>query len=154
MIIKMLIMRALSAVFSIFTGGAGEAVGAAVGGAMSSKGNKVYMFADGGIVGAPTVFKHARGLGVAGEAGAEAILPLANINGKLGVVATTGKQQNVVNINVINNAGVEVAVESDTEGNTTLTLEDVRGALASDLKSGTGFASSLENSYKISRNLD
>lgn len=43
-------------------------------------------FAKGGVVAAPTYFPMARGLGLAGEAGAEAILPLARgSDGRLGV---------------------------------------------------------------------
>lgn len=46
----------------------------------------VVAFADGGVVNAPTWFPHPAGLGVAGEAGPEAILPLARgTDGKLGV---------------------------------------------------------------------
>lgn len=50
----------------------------------------VTAFADGGVVASPTFFGHGGGLGLMGEAGAEAILPLARgADGRLGV-ATTG----------------------------------------------------------------
>jgi len=46
----------------------------------------VEMFANGGVVGSPTMFGHSGGLGVMGEAGPEAIMPLKRgSNGKLGV---------------------------------------------------------------------
>lgn len=54
----------------------------------------VTAYADGGIVDRPTFFGHGNGkLGVAGEAGAEAILPLARVGGKLGVMAVGGGQK-------------------------------------------------------------
>jgi phage-related minor tail protein len=46
----------------------------------------VTAFADGGVVAQPTFFGHSGGLGLMGEAGAEAILPLARgADGRLGV---------------------------------------------------------------------
>lgn len=42
-------------------------------------------FARGGVVSRAARFRHAGGLGVMGEAGPEAILPLARVNGRLGV---------------------------------------------------------------------
>ncbi len=48
----------------------------------------IMPFARGGVVGSPTIFAHGGGLGVAGEAGPEAILPLARgPDGRLGVRA-------------------------------------------------------------------
>jgi lambda family phage tail tape measure protein len=47
---------------------------------------QVRRFASGGVVAAPTLFPLAHGLGLMGEAGAEAVLPLARgSDGKLGV---------------------------------------------------------------------
>ncbi|WP_406856860.1 phage tail tape measure protein [Alsobacter sp. KACC 23698] len=52
----------------------------------SGPGAPVQAFADGGVVRAPTFFPMGGGLGLAGEAGPEAILPLARgADGKLGV---------------------------------------------------------------------
>jgi phage-related minor tail protein len=46
----------------------------------------VMPFADGGVVGAPTYFAMGRGVGLMGEAGPEAVMPLARgPDGKLGV---------------------------------------------------------------------
>ena len=54
----------------------------------------VQMFADGGVVSSPTMFGHSGGLGMMGEAGPEAIMPLKRgPDGKLGVA---GSQGNVV----------------------------------------------------------
>lgn len=57
----------------------------------SAKGNvfPLTAFADGGVVDGPTMFKHSDGMGVMGEAGPEAIMPLERgSDGKLGVKAT------------------------------------------------------------------
>ncbi|MCO6388628.1 phage tail tape measure protein [Aliihoeflea sp. 40Bstr573] len=54
-------------------------------------------FAQGGVVSAPTLFPMARGAGLMGEAGAEAILPLQrSADGRLGVAASGGGSVNVV----------------------------------------------------------
>ncbi|WP_024586436.1 phage tail tape measure protein [Aliihoeflea sp. 2WW] len=54
-------------------------------------------FAQGGVVSGPTLFPMARGAGLMGEAGAEAILPLQrSADGRLGVAASGGGAVNVV----------------------------------------------------------
>ena len=61
---------------------------------------KVEKYAYGGIVKKPTIFPMANGMGLMGEAGAEAILPLRRgANGKLGVQSTGGGIGNI-NVNV------------------------------------------------------
>ena len=61
---------------------------------------KVQKYAYGGVVNKPTIFPMANGIGLMGEAGAEAILPLRRgSNGKLGVQSTGGGTTNIV-INV------------------------------------------------------
>lgn len=65
------------------------------GGAFSQ--GKVMPFAKGGIVGAPTVFPMRGGRGLMGEAGPEAIMPLARgPDGRLGVQAGGGRAVSVV----------------------------------------------------------
>jgi hypothetical protein len=60
-------------------------LGLANGGAFE-RGGKFTAYANGGVVGSPTMFSHSGGLGVMGEAGPEAIMPLKRgKNGKLGV---------------------------------------------------------------------
>ena len=67
----------------------------AAGGAFSQ--GKVMPFAKGGIVGGPTSFPMRGGRGLMGEAGPEAIMPLARgPDGKLGVQAGGGRSVNVV----------------------------------------------------------
>ena len=58
---------------------------------------KVQKYAYGGVVNKPTIFPMANGIGLMGEAGAEAILPLRRgSNGKLGVQSTGGGIGNIV----------------------------------------------------------
>jgi phage-related minor tail protein len=65
------------------------------GGAFSQ--GKVMPFAKGGIVGAPTTFPMRGGMGMMGEAGPEAIMPLARgPDGRLGVQTAGGRSVNVV----------------------------------------------------------
>lgn len=53
--------------------------------------NGVQMFANGGVVNSATPFRHAGGMGIMGEAGAEAIMPLKRgPDGKLGVAGGGG----------------------------------------------------------------
>ncbi len=58
---------------------------------------KVMPFAKGGIVGAPTTFPMRGGMGLMGEAGPEAIMPLTRgPDGRLGVQSAGGRAVNVV----------------------------------------------------------
>ena len=74
---------------------------------------KVQKYAYGGVVNKPTLFPMANGMGLMGEAGAEAILPLKRgSDGKLGVKAQGGGTNIVVNVDASGSA-----VEGDeTEG--------------------------------------
>jgi phage-related minor tail protein len=81
----------LSGLFGGLNGGGAPAMQAAAG--------AVKPFAAGGIIGTPTYFSlSAGGLGLAGEAGPEAIMPLSRTaDGRLGVAAAArGAQQNIV----------------------------------------------------------
>ena len=65
--------------------------------------NGIQKFARGGVVHSPTIFPFKNGIGLMGEAGSEAILPLKRTKqGKLGV-ESSGGGGNVVNVSV--NAG-------------------------------------------------
>jgi len=89
----------MDSLFGGLTGGSGSGGGSwwvkqANGGAWD-KG--VQMFANGGVVNSATAFQHSGGLGVMGEAGPEAIMPLKRgKNGKLGVQLEGGSEQSVV----------------------------------------------------------
>jgi lambda family phage tail tape measure protein len=62
-------------------------------------GGRIMPFADGGVVNSPLLFPMRGGAGVMGEAGAEAIMPLARgVDGKLGVRGGGGTTNVTVNI--------------------------------------------------------
>ena len=74
---------------------------------------KVEKYAYGGVVKKPTLFPMANGIGLMGEAGAEAILPLRRgSNGKLGVQSTGGGFGNIV----VNVDASGSSVEGSQEG--------------------------------------
>ena len=74
---------------------------------------KVEKYAYGGVVKKPTLFPMANGMGLMGEAGAEAILPLRRgSNGKLGVQSTGGGFGNIV----VNVDASGSSVEGSQEG--------------------------------------
>ncbi|MBN9018454.1 MAG: phage tail tape measure protein [Rhizobiales bacterium] len=82
----------IGAILSAITGGmtGGATGGLYANGAAFSRG-RVTPFARGGIVSSPTLFPMANGAGLMGEAGPEAVMPLARAsNGKLGVRAGSG----------------------------------------------------------------
>ena len=59
--------------------------------------NQIVPYAKGGIVNKPTIFPFAKGIGLMGEAGAEAIMPLRRgRGGRLGVEASGGNIGNIV----------------------------------------------------------
>lgn len=65
-----------------------------------SNGN-IIAFAKGGIVGGPTLFPFAKGTGLMGEAGPEAIMPLRRTaSGDLGIIAANSNRPQNVNITV------------------------------------------------------
>ena len=68
-------------------------------------GGKVQAFASGGVVSSATMFPMQGGLGVMGEAGPEAIMPLKRgANGKLGVQASGGGQSTNLEVHIHENA--------------------------------------------------
>ena len=68
-------------------------------GGVVSGGEQVKKYAYGGIINRPSLFPMKNGMGLAGEAGAEAIMPLKRgRNGKLGVQAEGGMSNIVVNV--------------------------------------------------------
>ena len=91
--------------------------------------NQIVPYAKGGIVNKPTIFPFAKGIGLMGEAGAEAIMPLRRgKNGKLGVEATGGGIGNIV----VNVDASGSSVEGD-ENNGRLLGEVIASAIQSKL---------------------
>ena len=88
----------------------GAAIGLADGGVIN-RGN-ITPFASGGVVNSPTVFPMANGVGLMGEAGPEAIMPLSRgSDGKLGVSSSGGSTSVNQNI-VISGTGDERLAEA------------------------------------------
>lgn len=111
-----LVLRALGPALSgLGIGGGGQPAGYNLT-IPSARGNVfdpggIVPFARGGIVDQPTIFPFANGgIGLMGEAGPEAIVPLGRTpSGELGIKA--GSQgAPVINVNVVNNAGADVSV--------------------------------------------
>jgi hypothetical protein len=98
----------VSGMFGGFGGGGGGIFGTIGGildiffaeGGVIQNGSKVNKYAKGGLVNSPTMFPMANGMGLMGEAGPEAIMPLTRINGQLGVRAEGGSSTpSIVNVN-------------------------------------------------------
>jgi lambda family phage tail tape measure protein len=78
-------------------------------------GGSVVPFATGGIVTKPTFFPMAKGMGLMGEAGPEAVMPLTRTSsGKLGVQSVGNNQpiQQNIKIEIINEGPEQVRVKS------------------------------------------
>src|SRR3954453_10758451 len=91
----------LTALFkSTLASGDGDATALAKGGVIAR--GQVMPFAKGGVVAAPTYFPLARGMGLMGEAGTEAVMPLARgPDGRLGVSAAgAGARPVQVTVNI------------------------------------------------------
>ncbi len=128
MVTQMLIMEPLMNAIKASIQGMGAGGGGAGGGGFlaslssafaSADGNVFHngspmAFANGGIVTRPTLFPMANGgIGLMGEAGDEAIMPLQrDSQGRLGVSGGGGGSEVIVN--VINNAGADVSVQEQT----------------------------------------
>ena len=97
---RMALQKATSAAFnSIFPAAASANGNVFMGGSITP-------FSFGGVVSGPTVFPMARGVGLMGEAGPEAVMPLQRMgNGKLGVQSTGGGV--TVNLTVGSGANVD-----------------------------------------------
>lgn len=68
-----------------------------------SNNRKVSKFALGGIINRPTFFSHSGGLGLAGEAGAEVIMPATRLpNGQMGVRAIASSRKDSPGAVVVN----------------------------------------------------
>jgi phage-related minor tail protein len=99
-VLKELALRIASIAFDAATRPIANAIGGALGGLTSAFAGGATKMARGGVIGGPTLFPLARGIGLAGEAGPEAILPLARgADGRLGV-AGGGGASTVVHVNV------------------------------------------------------
>lgn len=89
----------LGSILSAFSGGGTGGAGGG-GGFLSSLGS-ILPFAKGGVVSSPSFFPLNGGLGVAGEAGPEAIVPLQRgSNGRLGIASGGGGGGGNITVNI------------------------------------------------------
>jgi hypothetical protein len=152
--------------FGASAGGLATAGSGALLGSGGGSGGLLGLFATGGAVQAslphgvysrPTLFPmqtpgfhpYASGVGLLGEAGPEAILPLTRTSGgDLGVRATS--QRPIVNVTVKNLPGQSAKTSQDDEGN--ITIEILEARLASRVMNGSSpLPRAMENSYGLRR---
>lgn len=108
----------------------------------------VTAFAKGGVVGGPTVFPFANGIGLMGEAGPEAIMPLSRgADGKLGVIASGGGAPNVT---INNYSGQEATASTDSAGNMVI---EIGRAIAQDITSGGPSYRAIRSTFGLSNRL-
>lgn len=135
----------VSAIASYFTANAKGGVYASP--SLSSYSNQVHD--------TPQVFAFAKGAGVFGEAGAEAIMPLTRTaDGNLGVRASGNMAGNVV-VNVIESNERGGQVENRNQNGTNVIdvfVAQVKGAIANDIRRGSGeVPSALRDTYALNR---
>ena len=143
--VKWAIISALQSIFpeSKLIGGLKLAKGGVI-----ENGQQVTAYAKGGVVDRPTLFPMRNGMGLMGEgSGPEAIMPLKrDSRGNLGVGGGS------VNVTVINNAGANVSVDDQGDGNVAIVIDQASKAIASDIARGDGRVSkALQGTYGISR---
>lgn len=86
--------------FQLLTQSAASGVGGLLSGALG--GGAVAPFAEGGVVASPTFFGANGGVGLMGERGAEAIVPLARgPDGQLGLKMQNGRAATSVTVNIV-----------------------------------------------------
>ena len=105
------------------------------------------------VVSQPTVFPFAKGVGLMGEAGAEAIMPLQrDSSGRLGVSANGGSN---ITVNVIEAQGTKANIEQQQNADGTMSInviiEQLYGVMNRDLQRGTGIAPTIERRYGLNR---
>ena len=160
-VIRMQMQAMVSGLFK----GIGDFVGGLFGGTAAADGGVFtggISSLSGGVYNKPTFFsygvqKFARG-GVLGEAGPEAVMPLARMsNGKLGVQSAGGGGVVVpVNIQVINQAGNNVGVETQQRQNDQGGMDIVmfiKRVVSQDISQGNGgmIGKTIESVYQIPR---
>ena len=106
------------------------------------------------VVSQPTVFPFAKGIGLMGEAGAEAIMPLQrDSSGRLGVTAQGGGTN--VTVNVIEAQGTKANIEQQQNADGSMSInvivEQLYGVMNRDLQRGGGLAPTLERRYGLNR---
>ena len=121
----------------------------------------VQAFAKGGtftnsIVDSPTLFKFAKGTGLMGEAGPEAIMPLSRgADGKLGVAARGVGGGSSVIVNVIESPGQGGQQSRRSENGVDMIdvfVEKIKSSIAGDISRGSGAVpAALSRNYGLNR---
>jgi tape measure domain-containing protein len=153
-ILRDILRIAMQKTFSPVLSGIGDALVKGLGSWLTSAhGNafdagRVVPFATGGIISKPVAFP----LGLAGEAGPEAILPLSRMSGgDLGVKAGVG---NVV-VNVVEAPGKGGEVRQSTDGGQRIIevmVERIKASIAGDVSRGLGtIPQAMERTYGLNR---
>ena len=104
---------------------------------------RIQKFANGGVVSRPTAFAMNSGMGVMGETGAEAIMPLKRKNGKLGVMATNTTPN--INVNVINQSQSQIETRQNDNGSFDIIVKRVNQALMNE-RTSEGFSYAQQRS--------
>lgn len=169
--VKQLILNAVMAGISAFSGGAGASGASAAGSAAPASaatpttgmGASPQVMAKGGVfdspglsaysgqvVNSPTHFAFARGMGLMGEAGPEAIMPLTRMpGGDLGVKTETETSAPVpMQVNIHEAPNTHARVEQSDDGkNLTVVIEQVEQEMQSRMTRGTGMAPFMDGRY-------
>ena len=143
------------------SGGGGTGVGTGTGYTYANgaafAGGKVIPFARGGVVGRPTLFPMATGMGLMGEAGPEAVMPLRRgPGGRLGVEASGAGGGGVV-VNIHNYAKGTEATAKQSKGpggemQIDVIVEMVEGKMAGRMARGQGsLGRVIEGTYGVQR---
>jgi len=104
----------------------------------------VEFFANGGVVNSPTMFGHSKGIGVMGEAGPEAIMPLKRgKNGKLGVQMEGSSQPVIVNNNFNISANGDDSVKRIIRGEIPRITEATKAAVVDAKRRGGSYGRSF-----------
>lgn len=118
--------------------------------------NGIQMYAKGDVFSSPTAFRHSGGLGVLGEAGSEAVMPLKrDSSGSLGVVAQVSGGASATSV-VINNYSSEKAtatesVDSRGQRSINVTIGDV---IAGEInRSGSASQKAMQGTFGVRQQL-
>jgi lambda family phage tail tape measure protein len=121
----------------LFTGPLAKMLAAADGEVLGSSG-RVTAFAGGGIVSQPTMFNYSGGTGVMGEAGYEAVMPVARgADGKLGVKVTGSQAGPTIIQHVTVGSGVSYG---DVMSAMTVAKESAKREIMESMRRGGAFA--------------
>ncbi len=104
----------------------------------------------GALIERPTVFPMQRGLGLAGEAGPEAVMPLRKLpDGKLGVGAQGTAPVVQMQVEIVNNTPARVRTEQRADGRLRVLIDEVEGALGQRIDNGVGLAGNIGNRFGL-----